>query len=664
MESSFAERFNNIIKKSSASPILSIPVTTNVDGESFSRLRAGSLALLRSLASRLEKTPEAELNLLANRLGDQSLSLAMAGKYLAKHARITVQQYIAEIDKTGAVFSQPLLDWVKDNPAPQAGDLAAVVIITLQSLDQDRFARRTFAAAGFCAAGIAIPFELIRKASGCDTKRQAALRQSLKKLYQLGLLKQLDREPVIHSQVKSIAILTALEPESILANLADALLELAQRELDQRELGKLNAEQQAAGCASSETIWAHTRLVAERAEPLGLKQTGKLWNSLGYHFYLAAEHQQAQECFERALAEEELVSDPEGLDLIPILNNLGRVRSDLKNFNGAKLCYERVLAIDEKAFTPDYPGVAADVNNLGQVLCSLGDLKGAKACFTRALSIHEKAYRYGPNHPAVANDLMNLGRILRYLGDLDGSVSCYERALEINESVHGFNHRVVADCSGQFGKALHARGDFAKARVCFEHQLAIEETTNGQEHTSIAATLNNLGLTLQDLGELHSARDCFERALKIDEQAFGPEDAIVARDLNNLGCVVRELGDLPWASVVFKRALAINEKCEETRWRDISTNANNLGRVLYSLDNLNGARDCFMRVHAIDTKVYGAESSEVATDLTNLGTVYLELNDLPAARSAYECALAILVKILPCTHQKVVTLQRYVNRLS
>jgi tetratricopeptide (TPR) repeat protein len=645
MQASFPKWLNKIRKKDSGLP--SIPV--DMDNDRGILKREDSLLLLRSLAPRLEKTPAQELNSLAERLGDQQQALILAARYLAKFGRASIPQYLAEIEKAGSGLSEPLQNWAKGQPLEHSHDLAAATVTAMQALQNDLFCVRAFAAAGFCAPGMAIPLVLMRIAVDCEEKRQSALVHSLEKLYQFGLLEPVNQEPLIPAELIDIARLTAPEAESILSRLVEAMI----------QLGKPGVE-----TSPSESTWVHFQPAADWAERMNLEPAGKLWNVLGNHFFMIGEQKRAQECLEHALSLEERNFGLEHPDLVTVLNNLGHLRSDAGNFAGAKTCFERALAIDEKNFTPDYPAVAGDANNLGQVLYNLGDLEGAKACFERALMIHEKAFGYGPHHPTVATECLHLGRVLRHMGDLDGAIQFYERALLINEWVYGFQHSSIADSCGQLGKALQAKGDLAKAKACFERQLGIEEGLNGPEHTSVAITLNNLGLTLQDMGELTAAREYFERALKIDEQSFGKEHPTVARDLNNLGCITRELGNLPEASIMFKQALAISDQAEDTRWRDISTAANNLGRVLYSLDDLNGAKDCFLRVLAIDKKIYGGDAAEVATDLTNLGTVYLELDDLPAAKSSYERALEILSKILPATHQKVVTLQRYVTRLN
>ena len=46
----------------------------------------------------------------------------------------------------------------------------------------------------------------------------------------------------------------------------------------------------------------HVEVVAAEAERAGMMdRAGRLWNSLGYHLHLAADHGGARECYERAL---------------------------------------------------------------------------------------------------------------------------------------------------------------------------------------------------------------------------------------------------------------------------------------------------------------------------------------------------------------------------
>ncbi len=625
-----------------------IPITAPSYGASQNLPRAESISILLRFAPRLAKTPEAQLDHLAERLGDFPPAIQLAGRYLACRPRVTPQQYLEMIDRAAASLTASLIEWAGGHPMPGAKHAAVALEISLDALQRDTLALHAFAAAGFCAPSAAIPLPLLQKAAGRSQKHLPDPERILNKLYRFGLLEQTSQGPAIKPLLAGLALRTVTNKQETLSVLADVLVELCQHTTEP---------------PLAPPVWPHLRPAAERAEQFGLQQAGRLWNSLGFYLWIAAETQPARDCFEHALANVEKILGAQHPDILPILNNLGRVHFDTGNYSEAKNCFERLLLLDMQLNGSENPCVAIDANNLGHALYSLGDLEGARGCFSQALSIHETADGYGPQHPTVAADAMNLGRVLRQMGDLEGAKAAFEHALSVSEWVYGPRHQDVSASAGQLARVLRAQGNLAQALPYFERQLSIEEIINGPEHPVCTAILNNIGLTLQDMSQYTLAREAFERALVIDEKNRGPNHPSIARDMNNLGSVLIALNDLQRAWLFLDKALEMNEKAPEPSLLDVATNANNLARVLYKLGELQEARQCFERVLAIDEKMHGCEHPEVAGDLTNLGIVLQELGDLPGARQAYEQALAIVKKTLPGDHSRIGILKKYLGRV-
>ena len=64
--------------------------------------RRESLALLRKLASRLEKNADGDLDKIADRLGDLPLALDLAGRYLSDRRGLSLAGFLTELDQAGA----------------------------------------------------------------------------------------------------------------------------------------------------------------------------------------------------------------------------------------------------------------------------------------------------------------------------------------------------------------------------------------------------------------------------------------------------------------------------------------------------------------------------------------------------------------------------------
>jgi tetratricopeptide (TPR) repeat protein len=206
-------------------------------------------------------------------------------------------------------------------------------------------------------------------------------------------------------------------------------------------------------------------------------------------------------------------------------------------FSQARVLFERALAIDEAIHEPNDPNLGAAHTNLGVVLRALGDFQGAKTQHEQAVTIYEAAY--GHDHPEVGTARSNLGIVLQDLGDLQGAKTQNERALAIHEAAYGPDHPDVAIDRNNLGIVLQDLGDLQGAKTQNERALAIHEAAYGPDHPEVGTTRNNLGGVLQDLGDLQGAKTQYERALAITEAAYGPDHPIVRIIMGNLAGIVR-----------------------------------------------------------------------------------------------------------------------------
>jgi tetratricopeptide (TPR) repeat protein len=290
----------------------------------------------------------------------------------------------------------------------------------------------------------------------------------------------------------------------------------------------------------------HVLAAASHIERLGvqaaLEPASWLLDRAAAYLRGRAQLTQAKDLFERALAIDEAIHEPDDPNLGAAHNNLGGVLMDLGDLPGAKARYEQALAIDEAAFGPDHPEAGAVRNNLGSVLQGLGDLVGAKTHFEQALAIDEAAS--GPDHIDVAIDRNNLGNVLHALGDLAGAKAQLEQALAVFEAAYGPDHPQVATARINLGSVLQDLGDLAGAKTQYERAVAIDEAAYGLDHPEVATDRSNLGSVLKDLGDLAGAKAQLEQALAILQAAYGPDHPRVARAMDNLARL-RELQDGP-----------------------------------------------------------------------------------------------------------------------
>ena len=420
--------------------------------------RQESLELLRSLAKRLKDSPDADLEMIAERLGDLPLALDLAGNYLEKRPTLSPAGYLAELDKAGRSLldHSAFGDWIKHNPTKHSTSLIYTFALSWNQLTKDKtdeMARRVFQACGYCAPNTPIPWELLAKTVGAeDTSQQQNLDLALDRLRGLGLITPEERgSSIIHPLMAEFARMQDLDTE------ASALPDLA------RALGNMASDANKTGLPEAMMpLREHLRAVAMAAEAAELDTGGWLWNELGYHLRVVADYKGAKEHYERVLKVSETVYGSDHPKMAIRANNLGRVLWEMGDYEGAKKLFKRALEIDEKALGPDHPNVAINVNNLGSVLQDMGDLQSAKERFERALEIDEEVY--GPDHPDVAIRVNNLGSVLKDMGNLQGAKEHFERALKIGEAVYSSDHPQVAVYANNLGLVLEDMGDQSEPR--------------------------------------------------------------------------------------------------------------------------------------------------------------------------------------------------------
>ncbi len=581
--------------------------------------RAESLLLLRRLAPRLEQVADAELEALAEKVGDLPLALDLMGRYLHIRKTLSPGEYAQEIEKAGAALAHSsLVDRTTENPTGHENSMLNTFLLSWQAIDlsdeTDRLAGVLFRACGYCAPNVPIPDNVLAAAAGQDEEGSEAFDFALRRLANLGLALQGEDGLLVQPLLAEFArVQDENAPESALPALVDAL-------------GTLSYQANETGLVSVfAPLRPHLQAAAEAAQTAGLEAAGKLWNNLGYHLHEVAEYHNAKAAYERALAIDKAAYGSDHPSVARDVNNLGSVLQALGDLPGAREAYERALAVDEAAFGSEHPSVAIRVNNLGSVLKDLGDLVGARAAYERALAIFEK--HLGSDHPNVATLVNNLGGVLQGMGDLAGARAAYQRALAIDEAAYGSEHPSVARDVKDLGGVLYALGDLVGAREAFEWALAIFKKHLGADHPNVATLVNNLGGVLQALGDLAGARVAYERALAVDEAAFGFEHPSVARDVNNLGSVLQALGDLSGARAAFERALVIFEKQLGTDHPNVATLVNNLGGVLYALGDLAGARAAYERALAIFERFLPPDHPNIRIVRGNLERVKKEMEE-------------------------------------
>ena len=215
------------------------------------------------------------------------------------------------------------------------------------------------------------------------------------------------------------------------------------------------------------------------------------------------------------------------------------------DYDRAEDLFERAHA--EREIMGDWVGQAECWNGLGIVARATGRLE-------RAESLHEQALevlRTAGDQRSVAVSLSNLAAVAFYRGDLSTAGDLWDEVVGIVRTLG--DQRAAGAMLGNVGAVRLAEGDTASAVGAHEEALAIASALN--DVAGMAHALANLGEALAILGELERAEAVCDESLTLSRQVGEPRTEAVV--LQNMGKLAQSRGDLALAAERYDESLAL-----------------------------------------------------------------------------------------------------------
>jgi tetratricopeptide (TPR) repeat protein len=126
---------------------------------------------------------------------------------------------------------------------------------------------------------------------------------------------------------------------------------------------------------------------------------------------------EAEATFKRELALLEAKHGGEALEIVPALNNLGRViQIDAKRICEARDLLLRVIAIREARQGPERPDIALDLIRLGRSHAAEKEYQEAEPLYKAALGLLERPRETQPSGDVYAQTLANYAELLQQTG--------------------------------------------------------------------------------------------------------------------------------------------------------------------------------------------------------------------------------------------------------
>jgi tetratricopeptide (TPR) repeat protein len=264
----------------------------------------------------------------------------------------------------------------------------------------------------------------------------------------------------------------------------------------------------------------------------------------------------AERTFKRELA---LLAGKHGtgaLEIVPVLNNIGRVIQIVsKRGPEAQDYLLRVIGIRETKQGPDHPDLALELIRLGRLLAGSKVLGDAELAYRRALAIQEKAL--GAEHLMLANVLDALGSLFSEQKRWTDAESFFRRSLGLRESAYSPLNIEVLPALDNLAGVLYQQKRYADAEPLYERALFIRTAALGEQHPLVAETHDALAITQAFQQKYEAAELHYRLGLEIRE-------AHILVSLNNTALARAALEKRKEAEPLYKLALAILERPRET----------------------------------------------------------------------------------------------------
>ncbi len=230
---------------------------------------------------------------------------------------------------------------------------------------------------------------------------------------------------------------------------------------------------------------------------------------------LRGEHPAALSLYRQAVDATRAAEPPNPTGLAELLNELGMVYQDLRQFQRARDVLEEAIGVGRQAAQPDERKLAAATQNLGEVLMDQREYGAAERRFREALEIKQSGAE--PDELSLAISLSSLGSALTRQGKHDEAATVMARALEIRRQELGDDDpALVPSLSNAAGIRL-AQGDYAGAKAQYLEALEIMRKRLAPDHIDFVTLYDNLAVVSERLGDIDAAIDWQRRANDVSD---------------------------------------------------------------------------------------------------------------------------------------------------
>jgi len=446
--------------------------------------RAESTALIRA---NLPHLADADINRLAEALGDLPLAIAQAADLLAETA-MPIQAYLTTLAEHAAdLFTSDQF------PAGYPQPLAAAVTMAADRLAADDPAARQLLTLCAYFAPEPIPLDLFTGPLPTEVAAVAdsplALARTAGRLTRYGLARTTPDGLQLHRLTQAILRDTDTGPHRAVV---EQLL------IDARPDDGTNP-----------ALWPRWSLLLPHilaCDPATTDNTQLRWLTYDAGWYLLArgDARTALPLAEQLHTAWHQRHGPDDPTTIVASDLLAYAHRELGHYQQARNLHEDTLTRSRRLYGDDHPDTLASAHNLAIDLSGLGEHQQARELDEDTLARSRSLL--GDEHPDTLNSANNLAADLRALGEHQQAHELDEDTLTRRRRTLGNDHPDTLKSANNLAADLSALGEHQQARQLDEDTLTRRRRLLGDDHPDTLDSAHNHAADLRQLGEHEEAR--------------------------------------------------------------------------------------------------------------------------------------------------------------
>ncbi|SNT62599.1 Tetratricopeptide repeat-containing protein [Asanoa hainanensis] len=378
-------------------------------------------------------------------------------------------------------------------------------------------------------------------------------------------------------------------------------------------------------------------------------------NSLGN----AGDPTGAATAYERLLADQVRVLEPDDPDTLSTRNNLAHWLGAAGDAAGAAAAFEQLLADLVRVLGPDDADTLTARNNLAHWRGEAGNPAGAGAAFEQVLT--DRLRVLGPDHPHTLTARNNLARWRGKAGDAAGAATALEQLLADLVRVLGPDHPHTLTARNNLAHWRGEAGDAAGAAAALAQLVADRLRVLGPDHPDILATRADLAHWRGEARDAAGAAAAVEQLVADRMRVLGPDDPDTLTARNNLAHWRGEAGDPAGAAAAFEQLVADRMRVLGPDHPDTLTARHNLAYWRGEAEDPAGAATGREQLLTDQAQVFGPDQADHLAARNNLATRANfaswrgEAGDPAGAAAALEQLVADQVRVLGPDHADTLT---------